>query len=292
VISNPPLPPEIKSRIENLIGSPVESYRCAEGGYTPALRLVCRTVQSSFFAKVGVTPLTNEFIRREIRVYNRVGGSFMPRLIAYEESENDPILIIEDLSSCDWTPSWNGRKVEMALKQIEAMHQSAARIEPYSEILPAREHNWQQVAAAPGPFLSLGLVDAQWLDRALPILIENEERCPSSGDALCHWDLRSDNMCFANDRAVFVDWNLACLSNPKLDLGFWLPSLEYEGGPKPETILPEEAEIAAWVSGFFASRAGLPEIADAPRVRLVQRRQLETALPWAVREMDLPPMNL
>ncbi|MGI8639393.1 MAG: sensor histidine kinase [Pyrinomonadaceae bacterium] len=63
-----------------------------------------------------------------------------------------------------------------------------------------------------------------------------------------------------------------------------------EGGPEPEKILPDAPEVAAWVSGFFAARAGLPEISDAPRVRLVQRQQMETALPWAVRALDLPPL--
>lgn len=86
-----------------------------------------------------------------------------------------------------------------------------------------------------------------------------------------------------------MDWNLACLSNGRLDLGFWLPSLAFEGGPEPEAILPDAPEVAAWVSGFFAARAGLPEIADAPRVRLVQRQQLTTALPWAARALGLPP---
>ncbi len=280
-----------RHRISKLIGKPIESYRCVQGGYTPALRLLCKTANASFFVKVGATQLTSKFIRREISVYNRVSGAFMPKLIAYDDSENEPVLIIEDLSAYDWTPSWDERKIKLALAQIEAMHQTTAQIEPYAEILPAREHNWQEVAADPKPFLSLGIANAEWLTAALPILIANEERCTSRGDALCHWDLRSDNMCFTESRAIFVDWNLACLSNPKLDLGFWLPSLEYEGGPKPETILPKEPEIAAWVSGFFASRAGLPGISDAPRVRLVQRQQLETALPWAVRELGLPPLN-
>jgi hypothetical protein len=86
-------------------------------------------------------------------------------------------------------------------------------------------------------------------------------------------------------------WNLTCLSNPKLDLGFWLPSLAYEGGPEPETILPHAPEVAALVAGYFAARAGLPGISDAPRVRLVQRQQLTTALPWAVRALELPPLK-
>ncbi|HEV3467923.1 MAG TPA: hypothetical protein VG148_01270, partial [Pyrinomonadaceae bacterium] len=119
-----------------------------------------------------------------------------------------------------------------------------------------------------------------------------EESCPTAGDSLTHWDLRSDNICISAGRAVFVDWSAACLSNPRLDLGFWLPSLAYESGVAPEKILPDAPEVAAWVSGYFAARAGLPEISDAPRVRTVQRRQLETALPWAARALDLPPLRV
>jgi thiamine kinase-like enzyme len=127
-----------------------------------------------------------------------------------------------------------------------------------------------------------------WLKASLPLLIAYQEQCKTDGDALTHMDLRSDNMCVTESKAIFIDWNLACLSNPKLDLGFWLPSLAYEGGPKPEAILADAPEIAAWVSGFFAARAGLPTIPDAPHVRLVQQQQLETALPWVIRALELP----
>src|SRR3712207_9420956 len=88
------------------------------------------------------------------------------------------------------------------------------------------------------------MADARWLEKTLPTLIRHEESCPTAGDSLTHWDLRSDNICITAERAVFVDWNLACLSNPRLDLGFWLPSLAYEGGPRPEEILPDAPEVA------------------------------------------------
>jgi hypothetical protein len=53
--------------------------------------------------------------------------------------------------------------------------------------------------------------------------------------------------------------------------------------------LPDAPEIAAWLAGFFAARAGLPIIPDAPLVRRVQREQLSTALPWAQRALGLTP---
>ena len=46
--------------------------------------------------------------------------------------------------------------------------------------------------------------------------------------------------------------------------------------------------MAALISGYFAARAGLPLIPDAPRVRVVQKQQLGVALPWVMRALHLP----
>lgn len=282
---------ELISRIERLVGARVESCRRVEGGYTPALRLLCETAGAGFFAKIGTTPGTCRSLSREIHIYNSLSGDFMPRLVAWEDSEAEPVLVIEDLSAQHWPPPWDARRIDLTLAQIGALHHTPAAVETFAQVHGMSGGNWPAVAADPGPFLALGLADAGWLEAALPALIRYEESCPTAGDSLTHCDLRSDNICVASERAVFVDWNAACLSNPRLDLGFWLPSLAYEGGPRPEKILPDAPEVAAWVSGYFAARAGLPGIADAPRVRTVQRRQLETALPWAARELGLPPLT-
>ena len=281
---------ELISRVERLVGARVESCRRVGGGYTPALRLLCETAEDSFFAKIGTTPSTAKSLSREIQIYNRLSGDFMPRLLASEDHDSEPILIIEDLSSQHWAPPWHGRHIELTLAQINALHNTPAALETFTQVHGANDSNWRAVAADPEPFLALGLADAVWLEASLPELIPSEESCPTAGDSLTHCDLRSDNICVTAERALFVDWNAACLSNPRLDLGFWLPSLAYESGLEPESILPDAPEVAAWVSGFFAARAGLPSISDAPRVRTVQRRQLETALPWVARALDLPPL--
>jgi thiamine kinase-like enzyme len=280
---------ELASRIEGLVGARVESYSRVEGGYTAALGLLCRTDKASFFAKVGTTPGTCASLGREIHVYERLSGDFMPRLLASDDDESEPILIIEDLSSQHWAPPWDARQIELTLAQIHALHDTPASLETFAQVHGTGYANWRAVAEDPLPFLSLGVADAAWLEAALPTLVRYEESCPTEGDSLTHCDLRSDNICVTAERAVFVDWNAACLSNPRLDLGFWLPSLAYESGLEPEKILPGAPEVAAWVSGYFAARAGLPALSDAPRVRTVQRRQLETALPWAARALALPP---
>jgi Ser/Thr protein kinase RdoA (MazF antagonist) len=126
------------------------------------------------------------------------------------------------------------------------------------------------------------------LDSALPALIEASAALKTDGDELIHLDVRSDNLCSTARGIVLIDWNGACLGNGALDTGFWLPSLAAEGGPEPETVLPKSPEVAAFVSGYFAARAGLPIIPDAPRVRSVQLEQLRPALRWVARALGLP----
>src|SRR5688572_27225404 len=102
---------ELTARIERLIGAKVESCRQVAGGYTPALRLLCNSSTASFFVKVGATPLTSQFLRREIQIYNTISGEFMPKLLASEDHEREPVLVIEDLSAHYWPPPWTERQI-------------------------------------------------------------------------------------------------------------------------------------------------------------------------------------
>ena len=141
----------------------------------------------------------------------------------------------------------------------------------------------------PEPLLSTGACSRDWLERALPELLRASEEVELDGHDLLHLDVRSDNLCLRDGRAVIVDWNLAHVGNPLLDIVAWLPSLKLEGGPDPWELVPDSQGFAALLAGFFASRAGLPPPLTAPRVREFQRRQAEIALPWAARELGLPP---
>lgn len=85
------------------------------------------------------------------------------------------------------------------------------------------------------PFLSLGLRDEQWLERSLPELLAAIERAPLDGDDLLHFDVRSDNLCFRDGKALLV---------------------------------------ATLIAGVWVSVAGLPPPETAPNVRAVQRKQL------------------
>lgn len=280
--------PDIVARVERLLGWRPQSWRPVHGGYTPTARYAVSDGHRTGFVKVATTPVTVEQINREIIAYAGISGRFVPRVLGADPDPDQPILIIEDLSAATWPPPWTDHSVGLVLDTMAEMHAAPSTL-AHGDVLRGREAGWPTVAADPAAFLSLGLVGAAWLDRSLPTLIAAEQSCRLSGDALAHFDLRSDNLCLTANGVKFIDWAEACRSSADVDLGFFLPSLAYENGPLPEAILPNRPDIAALISGFFATRAGLPNIPDAPFVRRVQREQLSTALPWAIRALGLPP---
>ena len=283
---------ELAERVARLLGKRVAGWRPATGGYTPAERYVFSFEDgSSAFAKAATTPLLAGWLRSEHMAYSDLTGSFMAQMLAWDDNGDMPLLVLEDLSGGYWPPPWRPGDVERVLAALETLHgtQPPAGLEPISR---EKFEGWPTVAREPEAFLQLGLVPKEWLDRCLPTLLEAEAAAPFEGSELLHVDVRSDNICILEDRVVFVDWNNACLGNGSFDLAAWLPSLHAEGGPVPWSIVSGAARFAGVVSGYFAARAGLPPIPDAPQVRTVQLQQLRTALPWAIRELGLPTPSL
>ena len=279
---------ELRQRVEAMVGFAPDEWREVHGGYTPAKRYVVRNGSRSAFVKLATTPLTARMLTREIANYQNLSGPFMPRVLGWHEDAVAPMLAIEDLSTAYWPPPWTAETAALVIDQIHRMHGTSGNIERWGFLDGGREPGWASVARDPAPFLSLGLVTQEWLRVALPGLVDAETRCELGGEAVTHLDLRSDNICIHEGTVKFIDWAEGGIGSAEVDLGFMLPSLAYEGGPTPDVVMPGAPEVAALVSGYFASRAGLPIIPDAPLVRRVQREQLSTALPWVQRALGLP----
>jgi hypothetical protein len=284
----------LAERVGRLLGAVPIHWEPAHRGYTSADRWVITMADgTSGFVKAATCEQTAEWLRDEYRVYAAVTGRFMPELRGWEDDGERPILLLEDLHEAHWPPPWLPGQVE---RLLSALAEKATA--PVPDWLPSLEElrgdfsGWQRIAEDPRPFLSQGLCSRQWLDRALPVLLAAERAAVLEGPSLLHVDVRSDNLCFTGDRAVLVDWNWAYRGNPTVDISSWLPSLHAEGGPAPETILPDEPELAAMISGFWASRAEPPAggMGSLSPLRRLRRELLTAAFPWAVRALSLPPL--
>jgi hypothetical protein len=263
-------------------------YEPRPGGYSTADRFAVTLADGRrVFVKSAEAPNLAGWLRREHEVYAALGGSFIPALEGWDDDGVRPLLAIEDLSDADWTPRWDETRVAAVLAALEEL----AAATPPPNTPPVRESfaelfaRWRVVESDPGPFLSVGLRDEAWLERALPVILEAVDAAPVDGERVCHLDVRSDNMCFRDGRAVLVDWNWTSLANPAADVAAWLPSARVEGGPPPWEVLPDAGELAAWIAGVWAAVVGLPPPATAPTVRELQRRQLAVALDWIDREL-------
>ena len=286
----------IEGRIAELAGQEVTSVDDVAGrGYTPARRLrVTFADDSTAFAKIAVNESTAEWLAAEHAVYSQVEGDFLPRFLGYDAAE-PAVLLIEDLSEAHWPPPWTEASIAAVSGVLDKLAtiwppQGVPSIDIYREELT---NGWRLVEQDPGPFLSYGLCSQQWLADVLPALRDSVERAPLEGESLLHFDVRSDNIALAGDRAVLVDWNWACIGNPLLDRAAWAPSLHVEGGPRPEELVPDcPAAFPALLAGFWAARVGLPPPPGAaPGLRDLQLAQLGVVLPWAVRALRLPPLG-
>ncbi len=279
--------------LKKLRAEPVAWGPVTTAGHTPARRWVVMLDDGSrAFLKVATDELTASWLRDEHLTYSLLRGApFMPRYLGWYDDGRRPVLALEDLSGAEWPPPWTTHGVDAVLACLQEVHATAVpegTLRAADDRLELRD-GWEEVARDPEPFLALALCGRAWLEASLPPL-RAAAAAELGGDALLHFDVRSDNICFRDGRALLVDWNWTSVGNPVLDVAAWLPSLQSEGGPEPEQILPDgAADLAAVCAGYLCAHAARTPIPTAPRVRSTQLAQARTALPWAARALGLPP---
>jgi phosphotransferase family enzyme len=283
----------VERALKKLRAKPAAWRAVTRGGYTGARRWVVTLDDGrTAFVKVATDELTASWIRDEHVVYSVLRGApFMPEYLGFFDDGERPVLALEDLSDGTWPPPWDRTAVDAVLETLRAVSATPPPVGTPLAADDAREvgGGWEEIARNPAPFLALGLCDGAWLHAHLGSLRAAASEARFHGDAFLHFDVRSDNTCVEDTRTVLVDWNLTCVGNPQLDVVFWLPSLEAEGGPRPEEILPDaDPSLVSTCAAFFCDRAGRPPVPNAPRVREIQLVQARTALPWAARALGLP----
>ncbi len=133
-----------------------------------------------------------------------------------------------------------------------------------------------------------------WPRRHLDRLVQLERGWLEAtvGGHLLHRDLRLDNVVTAPDgRAIAVDWAHASLGAAWVDLVGLLPSLELDGGPRPEDVFtehpvgraadPDRVDVyLAAIAGYFMRSSLLPPPPGVAGLREFQRAQGDITCRW------------
>lgn len=280
---------QILQLVARLTGQSVVDFSPATSGFTSACRGVAQLSNgSSVFVKAATDKLTAAWLRTEHKMYG-LAASFMPSMLGwYDDGIESTMLLLEDLSEAFRPPPWTERMVEAVLAELATVRRTKApaglpSLNSMREILVG----WRKVAEAPAQFLALGLCSQEWLNKTLPALIEAEDAADLTGDELLHFDVRSSNLCFHNGKVVLTDWNWACVGNGALEAIHWFPNLQLDGGPVKEAVIIAQPQLVALMTGYWASRAGLPAPEIGSKLRQAQLAQLKVILPWCVSALNL-----
>ena len=286
---------QLRTLVTSALGKEPVHWHRPHTGLSAAQRFVVRFADgSSAFVKAAVDDSTEGWLRTEREILSSVEGSFVPRLLAWMEDGERPVLLVEDLSGAHWPAdhrpvTWKSGQFALLFATLREI---AAATPPVS--LPGAEMDfrpqWPSIAREAEEFLALGLCSEVWFREAIDELVEAEKSVPLAGHALVHGDVRSDNVCFVGDRTVLVDWSAALRGHPHHDLTTALTTLPLEGGPDPFDILPEAGAWAAYHAGRSV-RFAYHETHAPEWLRTVVKRISTICLSWAARSLDLPRWN-
>lgn len=315
------VPTASRVRIEGMIG-PVVGAETVWGGFGPTASFALTTASGKrFFCKgthPGNTKEGHAAVLREVDnliEFPELTFRFGAALAGLVEDEGWHLMVLEHVQRAVNVPPWTDGTLARVMALIAEFHRATPeRAEAILRDCLASDltANWRVLRDKPAAREAFAALfeDApgamRWLDAHVERLAALEDRGPDIGGprGWVHMDIRSDNLIVAQDRVLLIDWPVLSYGPRLLDIAFFLPSLAGQGGPScadglklyeaaaGATFTQDDVATAATViAGFFAARAGEPEIPALPRLRWIQKLQLFPALDWLCDSLgiDKPP---
>lgn len=320
------LPARLVESLEDLLHSRISEATPVWGGYGPSATFAIRTENGrGYFCKgthPGHTEEGGSAIRRERAVYEAFPElqRFAPRYHGFAQEGAWQFLILDAIESRQRVPPWTDGAFRQVTEMLARFHRSMPATARstfkaldviFAPNLCAIHSGWKSLSENPSrrtAFLSLFAdpsAAGRWLGRHIESFVQLESMAAQLGGPFSwiHQDIRSDNILFKEDTEILLaDWPYLGYGPILIDVAFFLPSVWGEGGPSAMGGLREyerqsglyfserDIQIAvATVAGFFAARAGEPEIPGLPRLRWVQRLQLFPSLEWLSQVAGVEP---
>jgi aminoglycoside phosphotransferase len=301
------VPPGIRGLIERRLGAPVERSESQRRGFSPALasRLTLRNGNRVFVKAISPdaesgAPGGQELYRQEARVAALLPDDApAPRLLDSWDQGDWVVLAFEDIDGQHPALPWDRGELGSVLDGLSVLSSGLTPSPvpaPPAEV-PGGQDWWSQLARDRARLDRIGGLDP-WIRANLDVLAATSTSSASSfsGSTLLHSDIRADNILFAGERVVFVDWPHARVGAAWVDLAFFLPSVAMQGGPDPDLLFwPHPSAIGAdpdsvraflaGLAGFFIHGATEDPPPGLPTLRRFQMAQGIEAVKWLRRMM-------
>ncbi len=313
------VPKQLVLDIEKILQSKIIKTEIAWGGYSPSASYYLETEDGKeYFAKGthpeqmahGAAMLSQEIeIYKDIKYLKEISPEFLGS--AKFGGEDDWYIgIWQKIDGFQKILPWDRNKELLVIKKLSEIHNDFTEADKLEK---AEEYNfvdmffksnllWVKIKNnidIRNNFLSLfedKEYAANWLDTNIDEIIKyqvksKETTCKKS---LLHFDLRSDNLGLdVNNNVLIFDWPNACYGAIIFDLIGLFITIDGEGGSKIPNLLKDYEEISksqisiqdqkialANISGYFACNAyrNIPE--KLPRLRWIQKIQLQACLDW------------
>lgn len=283
------LPSDVRSGIEDIMGSPVSVTSSQPGGYSPgtADRIVTKNGQRFFVKAVGspINDTSPDIHRKEIRVMESLPENLLGSgLVGSYDDGKWVAIVFKDIDGRhpDLSDTEDRRLVMDALADLTANPLS----DSVRKILPTLPGDtaygfdaWQRLSVDPATGLD------PWIENNFASLSFLSESASArlQGDFLAHTDLRKDNILIADNRAVIVDWPWAAAGVPwfdaltvTIDAGVYNtgfdPIRDMEHNPLFSTCSSDDMDsVIAGMMGYFFDSARKPSPPGIKNLRQFQQ---------------------
>ncbi len=298
------VPPDVRARVEEVLGSSVGEAHSQTGGFSPgsADRLVTQTGRRAFvkIASLAANPDAPGILRAEAAITASLPAWVpAPEYIGFIDEVEWVALVLEDIDGRHPRTPWTTGELDAVLDALHAMTSMPAPLEldiaEAPKVLAGLGGNWEAIAAGETalPAMPYGL--DVWTAKRINEFSEAAEQAPNdvAGDRLIHLDTRADNLLFRPDgRLVLIDWPWAARGAGWFDALTLLVNVRYfDPGFDVESIVAKHPVFAALtaeaatrtliaLAGFLTRSSALPPVPGIPSLRTFQRDDAVATLSW------------
>ncbi len=285
------LPPELRSAIEQRLGSEVVAAQSQDSGFTPGMASVLTCADGTkHFVKAASTKaqrMIADSYREEARKLRGLPADAPAPRLKWTIDADWVVLGIEYVAATLPRRPWRQSELTHCVEAIEALAQQMTPAPRGLDLAPFHEEYahlpalWEAVITA-DPTRPHADEAATLAAGFAPV---------TSGTTLVHTDLRADNTLLTpDDRVLFCDWNWLTTGAPWLDLVMYLIVPSGDGidvekivatSPLTRDVAPEHIDtLLALLAGYFLKSSNDPVPPTSPHLREAQARSAEATWGW------------